>query len=427
MRAVPAFGPLFVLCLGVFASTLTSGQTLPSATAEASSPLLPASVSVFRKMALAAIEAHPATRAAQARLDSARFGVSEAEWARYPSLSTELSRNDAGDQFHRLQLQQPLWAGGRIEATIASSGAKAVGATAAVRETRMAVAEQIAQTAVELRKSQVQIGHAEESLTGYQKLLDAIERRADGGLGLQSDVTLARSRIALANANLAQLQANERRLVARWISLTGAPPGTFDIASEDNTALATLRVDDLVAEALAFSPALARQRAEVEVIGFDRDATLAAAWPQLSLRAIRTFERGANVSNETQYLAVLEYQPGAGLGVLDRSQAVGAQQAALTADIAKLERDIEEQVRAAHADLRGLSERVSALNEAGTANAEIIQSFLRQYNIGKRSWLDVLNAQREWTDSIQQSIETRYNALAAAYRLEVITGRFFRE
>lgn len=371
-----------------------------------------------------ALDTHPQVLAARSRLDAARYGLSAVEWGRYPSLTADMSRNNNGDTVQRLQLAQPVWAGGRIDADINLGGARLVVASESVREAELLLAEQVVVAAVELRKARVQLARARESIESYQRLLEAIERRAGGGLGLQSDVVLARSRIEQARALAAQYEANERRAHARWVSLTGIAPANLVVP--DTTPADAAGLDELVDQAKAFSPVLARLRAEAEAAGHDAEITKAVAWPQLSVRAVRTWQAGRESRSETQYLGVLEYQPGAGIGVIDRARAAYAQRDAALAQIARAEREIQEQIGSAFADRTGFSARVDALMSATLANGEVIESFMRQYNIGKRTWLDVLNAQREWTDSIQLAEETRHNALAAAYRLAVLSGRLFR-
>jgi outer membrane protein, adhesin transport system len=370
---------------------------------------------------------HPQMRASRARLDAASFNLSAAEWARYPTLSADMSRSDDDRKVHRVQAQQPLWAGGRISADISSNEAKVVAATAAVRETELSLAEQVVTAAVILQKARVQLARGRDALVAYERLLDAIERRSEGGLGLQSDVTLARSRIEQARANVAQFEANERRAYSNLFALTGVPLGEVEVPERTPADDAPLSI--LIDEAKLFSPALARLRAESEAAEHDATAAGAAMWPQLSLRAIRTWEKAKDQDTtfkDSQILGVIEYQPGAGLGTLDRTRAAYAQKDAAFAQIDRVMREIEEQVSVAFADRVGFAARVDALSVATSANAEVIESFIRQYNIGKRTWLDVLNAQREWTDGVQLLEETRYSALLAAYRLAVLSGRFFQ-
>lgn len=413
-----------VLALGVALLTL-AGPAL----AEAESAMVPVPAAsragTLKELVWRALDNHPQVRGAQARMAAARHGLGAAEWGRFPTLAAEMSRNDRGENVRRIQLQQPVWAGGRIDAEISLNTSRVTIAAEGVRETELSLAEQIVLAAVELRKTRAQLARGRDSIATYQRLLDAIERRAEGGLGLQSDVTLARSRVEQARATAAQFEANERRANARWLALTGFP--VPDLLVPDVTPADPASLDELVAEAKTYSPVLSRLRAEAEAAGYDAEVANAVIWPQVSLRAVRSWQSGVADSSENQFMGVIEYQPGAGMGSVDRARAAGSQRDAALAQIDKAARDLEEQIGTAFADRAGFAARVKALQSAAGANAEVIDSFIRQYNIGKRTWLDVLNAQREWTDSILQAEETRFNALTAAYRLSVLSGRFFRQ
>jgi adhesin transport system outer membrane protein len=50
----------------------------------------------------------------------------------------------------------------------------------------------------------------------------------------------------------------------------------------------------------------------------------------------------------------------------------------------------------------------------------VIESYLRQYAVGKKSWLDVLNAQREATQARNTLVDFEVQYLTSIYRLRVL-------
>mgnify|MGYP002476319189 FL=1 len=54
-------------------------------------------------------------------------------------------------------------------------------------------------------------------------------------------------------------------------------------------------------------------------------------------------------------------------------------------------------------------------------NAGLIDSYRRQYNIGKKSWLDVVNAQREVAQSKVLLIDAQANTCLNALQIEQAT------
>ena len=59
---------------------------------------------------------------------------------------------------------------------------------------------------------------------------------------------------------------------------------------------------------------------------------------------------------------------------------------------------------------------------AGEITAEVFDSFARQFVIGRKSWLEVLNAVRESTQAQLAVADARAQQLAAALRLQLLTG-----
>jgi len=54
------------------------------------------------------------------------------------------------------------------------------------------------------------------------------------------------------------------------------------------------------------------------------------------------------------------------------------------------------------------------------ATSSVVESYLRQYAVGKKSWLDVLNAQRESTQARNTLVEYEILYLTSLYRLKVL-------
>ena len=51
---------------------------------------------------------------------------------------------------------------------------------------------------------------------------------------------------------------------------------------------------------------------------------------------------------------------------------------------------------------------------------KVVESYLRQYAVGKKSWLDVLNAQRESTQAKNTLVDYEVLYLTSLYRLRVL-------
>jgi hypothetical protein len=55
-------------------------------------------------------------------------------------------------------------------------------------------------------------------------------------------------------------------------------------------------------------------------------------------------------------------------------------------------------------------------------NAAIVDSFLRQYRVGRKNWLDVMNAQREAVQARYSLADVDAQALSGALRVRIVSG-----
>jgi len=390
----------------------------------------PAVLADLRDIVHRVLRDHPAVLAARARLEAARFNASAALWGRYPSLSVALGGAVGSDRTATLQLTQPLWTAGRITAEIAASEARAVAGLSGVREAELALAEQLVGVILDVLRFSTFYRLADENVAAHVLLSETIERRAVAGIGIQSDLGLALSRTEQAKATRTQWRAALRRTTARFGSIAGfeLPPAIAAGTADRLPALPRRTLSESLLAARQFSPG--RARLEAEALAADHDTVVANArlWPQLSLRAEHINNRSANAvlaQSDTRVMAILEYQPGAGLGAIDRARAAGAVKDGAAAAVARLERELDEKISGDHGEASELEPRIAALELAVKSNGDVIDSFMRQYDIGRRTWLDILNAQNEYAATRQALAEARFAADAAYLRIAVLTGEFF--
>src|SRR3546814_10088876 len=57
----------------------------------------------------------------------------------------------------------------------------------------------------------------------------------------------------------------------------------------------------------------------------------------------------------------------------------------------------------------GTAAQLEVQYEAANSTTALVESYLRQFEAGRKSWLEVLNAQREANDNLMQSIAVRKN------------------
>lgn len=381
-----------------------------------------------------AVQAHPSVAGKRAGLSAAEAEVQAARQQYYPTPSLQLRRNfnESGTVF---ALQQPLWAGGRLDAGLNAASARSNAAGAAIDE---------AQTALALRATsawqawQQARGRQAAGVAGIDMLgryAQSAARRISAGAAGDVDRALVDARLALSQADLAAARAAERSSLAQLSQILGQPLRSQDLmdlapgASEGiNPVFPGDRADSLealIAQALKVSPGLHRARAEIESAGHEVTQKRAALWPTLNLRAEHQRSNGANavlLPNATRLLLVLDYSPGAGLSAGANADAAGARLIGLQDNLETARRDLIEKVSADFEEHQSSTSRLVDLQRTVQANTEVLGSYERLFIAGKRGWFEVLNAARELTQAQTALADVHALHLASGTRLRVHAG-----
>ena len=118
----------------------------------------------------------------------------------------------------------------------------------------------------------------------------------------------------------------------------------------------------------------------------------------------------------------MSFQPGAGLSALNNLNAALMRQQAAEQDVLAQERQLRQQVQSLAQELQSLSAQRTPLLSLADQTEKVIESYVRQYQIGRKNWLDVLNAQREKVQARANALDTVWALEQAHFRLMVAIG-----
>lgn len=346
-----------------------------------------------------AVDSHPDVRNRKSELQAARFGLEGAQWGRYPSFTTELqSRNGSAQSVNSspqsvAKLEQSLWTGGRITSQIDLSRAGVAVAEAALREAEQSVLQQTAQAYFDTLRFEARLTIAQANEAELQRLLDIIKRRVKAEVSPMTDETQASARLRQAVIDRIQTQRQIDSARLMLYQMLGKPVGA--LASPPLVKLGTSQQDSLVEDAFTFSPERRRLQAQVETADAQIESSRAQLMPKVVVGVQSVVgSLYANQDRTRAYLA-LQLQTGAGLSGLSAVQTAVARKQAAQDAILTFERQLTQQVKSNWTEAQALSEQLGPVRELLAGSDEIVASYLRQFQVGRKSWLDVLNAQRE--------------------------------
>jgi outer membrane protein, adhesin transport system len=378
-----------------------------------------AEMRLAQALSLAASE-HPSVKAKQAELQAAQADLETAKWSRFPTVSTEVTAS-GGRPAGALLVQQPLWTGGKIDAQNRLAQANVALAQASLQEARMALMQDTGQQFFEALRWQQRLEIAEKNETEHRKLFELIERRVTAQISPLTDQILATARLQQAVSERIQFKRAVQTAELALQQLVGVLPS--NLLAPRNLPLTESSVDWVIDVSKANSAQLLRLRTLQEVAQAQIETAKATYFPSLALshrRALGASEVGVDPSRT--FLS-LQFTPGPGLSAQSvtaaaRSRLENSQQNALI-----FERQLEQQVRTALSDLEALGQQVEPAQLLVGATEDVVASYLRQYQIGKKNWLDVLNALRENAQASYSAVDVNSSTQLMRLRTLLLTGQ----
>jgi adhesin transport system outer membrane protein len=390
----------------------------------------PATTTLSLRQAVAeALLRNPNRLRAAHEVTAAGFERDAAEWGRFPTLNVDAGAAQSSRSVaptSTVRVEQPLWAGGRIDGQIDSARAQVGAAELAEAEMRRRLAEETAVAYVGWMDAAARVDIARESADALANLVTYVRRRESEGLASPADVSIGKARhssaLALAEEMQGELEQARAQLeslmlarIERGVAVSVPPAPERPVA-------------DIEAAYLANSPLVQQRRAEVEAARAQASVRKAAMYPKVSLR----FEHltypnngGLTPTSDSRALIVLQFAPDAGLASYSGAQAAESRIGSALAQVAADENDARLRARANRAENASSRRQAEALEPQVAALDASLASFMRQFEAGRKSWLELLNTQREVVDARIAASRARTARDQSALRLMVNTGSFW--
>jgi len=421
LRAIPRQALLAAprLAVGAFLSlSLFSALAATAVPATSAAPTSPVDLNAVLREA---VTQHPDIRSRRDDQQAAVDRLDAARWGRFPGLSAEVETRSGGPQ-SVVRVEQPVWNGGRISSQIGVSQAELNVAGAALSETQLDVLQRSAGAFFDILRLESRLKTALANEAEHLRLVEIIQRRVVAEVSPATDETQAAARWRQAITERIQTIRQidtARLLLAQLMGKTAAdlsPPMAVSMSRWDETAL--------LEAAMRVSPE--RQRLVAQVEAAEAQINLAKSQIMPSLVAGYQSRLGTLPFGEERnraYVAV-QVQTGGGLSYLANVRAAVSKKTAAVDAIEAHDRRLTQSVRTSWAESLALTEQVEPVRKLLLGSEEIVASYLRQFQVGRKNWLDVLNAQREKTQASYSFSDLEYPLMLSNVRLLLLAGRW---
>ncbi len=319
-----------------------------------------------------------------------------------------------------------MW--GRIRDQVTASELDAAAAQADYAGARLAVTSQVALTWYDLLEARLLAELSVRDVETQERALKLTERRFEGGVAQSSDVRLARSAVANAQALKALRDQRVSALTRTLEVLLRRYPAEALQAASDLPPLPPLMGAGVPADVLTRRPDLLAAERRLKAAGANVDIARKALLPRISLSA--TLDNGAgnlvdafDIDDLVARLAANLTQPIFNGGRLKAD--IRQQEALLRRETESYARDILDAYLEVENALDGeqrLAERETALRTSLEEAVQAERRLERRYSEGLASILQLLDAQSRRISAESQLITARKERLANRIRLYVALG-----
>lgn len=357
-----------------------------------------------------AIERYPSMKAAGALVRATEQDVRAAKWLRAPSAS--VSAATRGTTLNpQLQVFQPLWAGGRIGASIERAEAVRSASLAEVGVTAFDILSRVSSAYYGVVRGVRVASILDQSLAEHQRLVESMERRVTQEVSPRSDLDLARSRAAQVRQELSLVTAQRYAALQQLRELVGDPDFEVDPLPVYDKVRHHPSSASLVQSALTCDPSIRRLQAETEVAEADRKLAKAALFPQVGVQYTHDRFQGSGLG------VAVQANTNGGLSPVAAANAAAARTSAARFRVTVAERETREKTILDIVENTAAAAQVEASRDAASSSSNVTDSFMRQFITGRRTWLDVMNAVRESNSARIALANAEISAMSSSARL----------
>lgn len=375
------------------------------------------------------LASYPTILARQSAKDAAQTDLTTAKLKFLPTPSFSTQRQNiaySGQPTNRepatnISISQPLFLDGGIIAGYNKADARLSAADYGLLETREEVSKRVINSYTQWLVAWMKIQALEDSVRLHEKLLAMIVRRYENGVASGADRDLGQSRLQQAQAELETQRSLESSALVSLSQLVGEPIGRQDLVGYVAKPLKPPRRTDGIAHALRQSVTVQRYTYEAEAAEQEAKEIRAQALPQLAFQAQRQIGNAyvPGAQGFDMYGLVVTYSPGGGFSSITGASAAFDRAKGARHQIETAKRELTDRLNADYNEYEFSQLKKESLQRAVDLSGDISASYDRQFFVGRKSWMDLMNSVRERAQTRVQLADAEGGIIGSSRRLMV--------
>ena len=289
-----------------------------------------------------------------------------------------------------------------------------------------------AQAYLDVQRYRELVQLAETNFNNHQRVYNQIQQRANQGVGNRADLSQIAGRLSLAQTNLLTERANLNDVSARYTRIVGTEPSASLAPVNLNAALPN-STQEVISAAYANNNSLKAALSETQYARANAQEFKANLYPTLSFVARtglyqnrNSFDERTNPDKYGQDSAVeLRLNYNLFNGGADKAALNAANARILAADDLKNKAcvDIRQTATVAYNNVNNYSSQQEWLKRHRDESAAVVKAYNDQFDIGRRTLLDVLDAENESFQANRAYASSQYDLKIAQLQTLYSTGQ----
>lgn len=292
------------------------------------------------------------------------------------------------------------------------------------------IALSMAQAYIDLLKQQELLKLAQDNLDTHLKILDQITKRSDAGIGNQVEVDQARARLALAYSNYGSAENNYYDAQAKFRRVLGRQPDNDLIKPKFYSKLPE-GLQEATNIALLDHPLMKSASADIAEARMQYESSVSAYYPSVDLEVEKTFDDNlSGISGKNEYLQAmirLKYNLYSGGRDSNEREKTASNYQQATEIRNNTRRQVIENLKYAWNANKYIGEQLIYVNQHIKLTHETLLGYRKQFSLGRRSLLDLLNTENEYVSALRTLITNESDQLTAKYRILAGIGTLLEE
>ncbi|MDB5839369.1 MAG: bepC [Herminiimonas sp.] len=341
---------------------------------------------------------------------------------RVPGGDTTLNRGEAS-----ITLTQMLFDGFGVMSEVERNQARVNSAANRVAGTSEQIALRAIEAYLEVLRLREIVALTRENAGLHLRTFDQIKIRSDSGVGRRADLDQVDARYGLAKANLTAAEANLRDAEINFQRIIGVAPISISKPAEASQLALPASIDEAVQAALDNNPVLKSAQADLEAANAQIRAARSNLSPRVDLQVGASKNRNIDgvPGRNDDHFAMLRLRYTLFNGGTDTARVNETVHLSNEAReiMNRTQRQVAQSVRLSWNALVSVRERLPSLRQHAESSLATRDAYIKQFSIGQRTLLDMLDAENEAFSASTNHVTGQYLETFARYRVLADLGR----